>query len=218
VSLDAAPLDAVPMDADDPLAACLAGHAAGDEAARDRIIELCADRLQTLAHRMLARFPQVRRWQDTDDVFQNAALRLHRTLGMLRPASPADLLALATTHIERELIDLARRHAGPYSYARNHGTNMAPAADGGDATFIVDGQVSAAAESAEAVDRWTRFHEAIESLPPEQREVFRLAWYLGADQKTIAHAVGCSERTVKTRWRAAREAIQAALGEPPDTA
>lgn len=206
------------MDTEDPLATCLAAHAAGDEKARDRIIELCADRLQTLAHRMLARFPKVRRWQDTDDVFQNAALRLHRTLGALRPASPSDLLALAVTHVERELIDLARRHAGPHSYAANHGTNMATPADGDTPGFIVETEASSPEESAEVLDRWTRFHAAIEALPVEQREVFRLAWYLGADQKTIARAVGCCERTVKSRWRAAREAIHAAMDGPPDAA
>ncbi len=37
-------------------------------------------------------------------------------------------------------------------------------------------------------------------------------WFLGADQKTIATLLGCSERTVKTRWREARETVKAALG------
>jgi RNA polymerase sigma factor (sigma-70 family) len=208
-------------DADDPLARplaeCLAGLASGDEAARDRIIELCASRLRVLAHRMLARYPKVRRWQDTDDVFQNAALRLHRTLGNLRPTRPADVLALAVTHVHRELMDLARRHAGPRSYAANHGTNVVRSPDGGPGAVIVDG-CAAAGDSADALDRWSRFHDAIEALPPEQREVFRLTWYLGADQKTIARAVGCSERTVKSRWQAAREAIRKAVGEPPEAA
>ena len=212
-----------------PLAACLAGHAAGDATARDRIIEICAERLRKLAHRMLARFPKVRRWQDTDDVFQNAALRLHRTLGRLRPEGPSDLLALAVTHIERELMDLARRHSGPQSYAANHGTNVAAATGDGAGMLIVErlaspagdvcGMAPGGSESAEVIDRWTCFHAAIDALPAEQREVFRLAWYLGADQRTIARVVGCSERTVKSRWRAAREAIHhgEVVGEDPAT-
>ena len=68
------------MDTDDALDACLARLAAGDVAARDRIIELCGERLRLLAHRMLRRYPTVRRYDDTDDVFQNAAMRLHRAL------------------------------------------------------------------------------------------------------------------------------------------
>jgi RNA polymerase sigma factor (sigma-70 family) len=66
------------------------------------------------------------------------------------------------------------------------------------------------------LDRWTLFHEAIGHLPEEEREVFHLVWYLGADQKTIATLLNCSERTVKYRWRSAREAVRAELeGKPP---
>ena len=54
-------------------------------------------------------------------------------------------------------------------------------------------------------------------LSTEEKEVFQLVWYLGADQKTIADLVGCSVRTVKTRWRGARESIRATLNdEPPE--
>jgi DNA-directed RNA polymerase specialized sigma subunit len=100
------------MDADSPLPAdvadCLARLAAGDLTARDRILELCSDRVRHLAHRMLARFPNVRRWDDTDDVFQAAAMRLHRTLGQLPIDSPRAVLALAATEVRRELKGIER--------------------------------------------------------------------------------------------------------------
>jgi RNA polymerase sigma-70 factor (ECF subfamily) len=195
------------------LAECLARLAAGDLAVRGRIIELCAGRLRRLAHRMLRRFPNVRRWDDTDDVFQNAALRLHRALGQLDSAAPRSVMALAATQLHRELIDLARKHAGPASYAANHGTNVVRhGQDRDDAPRHVD----RAADAAGPLDRWEEFHAAVERLPDESREVFHLVWYLGADQKTIATLVGCSERTVKTRWREAREAIRTALDVPPE--
>ena len=63
----------------------------------------------------------------------------------------------------------------------------------------------------EQLDRWSQFHEAITGLPLELREVFQFVWYLGADQKTIAALLDCSERTVKTRWREARESVRSAL-------
>ena len=203
-----------PEDTDDSeLASCLSRLAAGDLSARDRIIELCAGRLRNLAHRMLRRFPNVRRWDDTDDVFQNAALRLHRALGQLDSAAPRSVMALAATQLHRELIDLARKHAGPASYAANHGTNVIRRGpDRDDAPLR---HVDRAADAALPLDRWEEFHAAVERLPDDSREVFQLAWYLGADQKTIASLVGCSERTVKTRWREAREAIRAALDDGP---
>ena len=68
------------MDTDDTISAalaeCLQRLEACDLAARDRIVELCSNRLHALAHRMLGRYPGVRRWEDTDDVFQNAVMRL----------------------------------------------------------------------------------------------------------------------------------------------
>jgi len=202
------------MDADHPLPpaldACIARLAAGDLAVRDRIIELCADRLRQLAHRMLSRFPNVRRWDDTDDVFQAAAMRLHRSLGQMPVDCPRAVLALAATEVRRELIDLARKHAGAWSYAANHGTNVLPPLSGraaGDERHI-DRVVAPDT----TLDRWTVFQESIDRLPADAREVFHLVWFLGADQKTIADLLDCSERTVKTRWREAREAVKTALG------
>jgi RNA polymerase sigma-70 factor (ECF subfamily) len=197
------------------LAARLDRLAAGDLTVRDEIIALCTDRLRTLAHRMLAGYPTVRRWDDTDDVFQNAAMRLYRALAQVTVASPRELMALAATQLHRELVDLARHHAGPTSYAANHGTNIVPRgrAPGQSVVHHVD----RVPEADEHVDRWTLFHEAIEGLPAEQRELFHLVWHLGADQKTVALLLDCSERTVKTRWREVREAVKAALeGQSPE--
>lgn len=206
------------MDADDTLSraldARLARLAMGDAAARDEIIELVAGRLRTLARRMLAGFPNVRRWDDTDDVFQNAALRLHRSLGQMRLTEPRSVMAVAATELHRELLDLARKHAGPLSYAANHGTNVVAPRRRDETTSAR--HVDRAASGDESLDRWTAFHEAIEALDAERREVFHMVWYLGCDQKTIAAALGCSERTVKSRWREAREAVRARLdGDPP---
>lgn len=191
---------------------CLGRLAAGDLAARDTIIELCSRRLRLLASRMLERFPNVRRWEDTDDVFQNAAMRLHRALGQMTAETPRSVMALAATQIHRELIDLARRHAGPGSFAANHATGVVP-----DDEASEEESVESIVDPGEPLDRWTLFHEAIGNLPGEQREVFQLVWYLGAEQHTIARLLDCSERTVKSRWREAREAVRVALdGRSPE--
>ena len=194
---------------------CIARLATGDQAVRERIIELCGDRIRHLAHRMLARFPNVRRWDDTDDVFQAAAMRLHRSLGQLPIDSPRALMALAATEVRRELIDLARKHTGPESYAANHGSNVMPARA---RTTGAGRHIDSLAAPDTSLDRWTIFQETVERLPEDAREVFHLVWFLGADQKTIAGLLDCSERTVKTRWREAREAVKAALGgQSPET-
>jgi RNA polymerase sigma factor (sigma-70 family) len=193
---------------------CLERIAAGDLAARDLVIELCSERLYLLARRMLSRFPRVRRWSDTDDVFQEAAMRLHRALAEVRPESTRGLLALAGTQMHRELVDLARRYASGRSYEGNHGTNVIGADDSGRLQHVVD----RAASKPDQLDRWTAFHEAVEQLPPDEREVFDLVWYMGASQETAAGIIGCCPRTVKSRWRLARLLVKAALdGHSPET-
>ncbi len=199
--MDEAPLPPVVAD-------CLRDLANGDDAARGRIIELCSERLRILAHRMLNRFPAVRRWEETDDVFQNAALRLFRCLGEVSIESPREVLALAATQIHRELIDMARRHAGPMAFGSNHATGIQPLEDHSNIRHPADTK----SPSETHLDRWTLFHEAIQQLPETEREVFQLVWYLDADQQTIADLLGCSVRTVKNRWRAAREQVKEALG------
>jgi RNA polymerase sigma-70 factor (ECF subfamily) len=193
--------------------ACFRDLAAGDETARARILELCSERLRLLTRRMLRGYPAVKRWEDTDDVFQNASLRLYRCLGQVSLESPREIFALAATQIHRELIDLARHHAGPMSFSANHATGYHAIDDHSNSHHPQNKHT----DTQTTVDRWSRFHEAIELLPAEQREVFQFVWYLGADQKTVARLVGCSVRTIKSRWRDARESIRTALNhESPE--
>lgn len=196
------------------IASCLEQIATGDLDARGRVLELLGERLHHLAHRMLARYPRVRRWSDTDDLFQAAAMRLHRALAETQPESARGLLALAGTQMHRELIDLARRYTSQRAYEANHGTNIIGEDDSGRGQHAVDH----AEGQQQPLDRWTAFHEAVQSLSPEAREVFDLVWYMGASQETAASVIGCSTRTIKTRWREARLAIKAALdGQNPES-
>lgn len=199
----------------DEIAGCLEEIASGNLEARDRVFELCSERLYLLARRMLSRYPRVRRWNDTDDLFQAAAIRLHRALAETQPESARGLLALAGTQMHRELVDLARRSAGKGAYEANHGTNVIGEDDSGRPQHAVD---QAADRQQEPLERWTAFHEAVEKLPPDAREVFDLVWYMGASQETAAAVLGCSTRTIKSRWRQARLAVKAALdGRSPDS-
>jgi RNA polymerase sigma factor (sigma-70 family) len=196
---------------DAELAGLLENLAAGDDSARVKLLEICDGRLRELAHRLLGKFAKVRRWDNTDDVAQGAAIRLYRALGETVPHSPRGLMGLMATVIQRELIDLARKHSGPLSYAANHETNVIDAPDGG--AFVVEGVADDRERDEELpLERWEAFHAAVEGLPEEHREVFRLVWYLGLDQKAAAETLGASLSTVGRRWREAREMIQAKIG------
>lgn len=192
------------VDPDDSLSDLMGRLAEGDLTACDAVLERYEARVRLLVKRMLRRFPGVHRYDDTDDVFQMAALRLHRALGSMVQAGepPRSVLALAGTMVRRTLLDLARRNRGPWSHAANHDTNVD--AGGGH-------RVEGVASEDEILDRWEVFHAAVEGLPAAEREVVHLAWYMGVDQRTIAGIARCSERTVRDRWRSARARLRAAL-------
>jgi RNA polymerase sigma-70 factor (ECF subfamily) len=202
------------MNREDPLSSmletCLAQLRSGDESARGKILELCDIRLRALSHRLLGKFAKVRRWDDTDDVAQNAAVRLYRALADTVPDSPRGLMGLMATQIQRELLDLARKHSGPMSYAANHGTNVRRDSQG-DVVLVERAREPDDADEEIPIERWEQFHAAVERLPAEQREVFKLIWYLGLDQKGAADALGLSVRTLARRWAEAWQMVRSGI-------
>lgn len=184
--------------ADARLQECLSRVRNGDAAALNELIVLAGGRLQTLARRMLRDYPRVRRWAQTDDVLQSALIRLCRALEQVRPGSPRDFFALATTQIRRELIDLARHFGGPECAAAHHESWPAQ-----------DGQEHAAGEQSDlthepfALADWREFHEQVALLPDDQRDVFGLIFYQGMTQEDAADVLGVGLRTVQRWWQAA---------------
>jgi RNA polymerase sigma factor (sigma-70 family) len=185
---------------------------AGDEQARDALIQHSAERLMRLTRKMLKGYPRLRRWEQTDDVLQNALMRLHRSLAEVKPESVPQFLGLAATQIRRSLIDLTRHHLGPEGYAAHHDTN----ASGSDRDVIVN-QVPDKTAEPESLERWSKFHQHVEALPDNEREIFDLLWYQGLSQNEAADALGVDLRTIKRRWRSARITIYEALdGQSPE--
>lgn len=194
----------------------LSEHAGTSEEAglRAELFELAYERLQMLARRMIRGFPQVRRWEDTADVVQAAGLRLHRALGDVDLRDARHLLRLTALQIRRELLDLARKYASPDSFAANHETNVLAAADG--RLLKAEMALDDCSDTADRLETWTRFHAAIASLPPDDRELFDLVWFLGATQQDIAALRGDSPRTVRRRWEAIKQRIFTAVdGDRP---
>jgi RNA polymerase sigma factor (sigma-70 family) len=182
--------------------------AAGDVAARDRLLERAGQRLLALTRRMLRGYPHLQRWEETDDVFQSAVLRLYRSLGDVRPVSIGQFFGLAATQIRRTLIDLARHHFGPEGAAARHQSSV-----GGKRRTDApsDAGPARADEPPETLDAWARFHEAVESLPRDERDVFSLIWYGEANQREAAELLGVTERTILRRLVRARLLLHESL-------
>jgi len=169
----------------------------GDSTARDAVIEHTCERLRSLTSRMLRGYARVKRWSETDDVLQNAMIRLHRSLADVKPETPKQFYGLAATQIRRELIDLARHYYGAEGVGANHHTD--------DGTLM--GKQPSAMTKPESLEAWAEFHAQIEHLSEEQRDVIDLLWYEGLSQPDAAKVLNISLATVKRRWQATRLAL-----------
>jgi RNA polymerase sigma-70 factor (ECF subfamily) len=180
----------------------------GDARARDELLAHASERLTRLTRKMLRDFPGVHRWEQTDDVLQNAVLRLCRALSAVQPPTAADFFRLAAAQVRRELLDLARRYYGAQGLGAHHvsvaGVDQTRSAAGPNPrdTTHDPGRLAA----------WTDFHREVESLPAEEREVFDLLFYQGLSQAEAAALLEVSERTIKRRWQEARLRLVRALG------
>ncbi len=182
---------------------------AGDETARGELLKIACDRLSRLARKMLRSYPGVSRWEQTDDVLQNAAVRLCRSLDEVKPESVRSFFNLAAVQIRRELIDLARHYDGPQGPGRHHAGSI-KSEGSGDTPALPDPGTDTD-DPARLAD-WTEFHHQVEALSGDEKEVFDLLWYQGLPQAEAAALLGVTERVVRYRWRAARLKLHERLG------
>ena len=103
----------------------------------------------------------LRRWKQTDDVFQDAMLRLHRALSEVKPESVRHFFNLAAVMIRRTLLDLAKHHLGPHGQGANHHTDGQPADDDGGSLH----EAPDAADEPSDLEGWSAFHAQVEALP-----------------------------------------------------
>jgi RNA polymerase sigma-70 factor (ECF subfamily) len=181
---------------------------AGDALAGDKLLRATSNRLERLARKMLRGFPGVARYEQTGDVLQRASLRLLRALLDVRPESVRDFFALAGTLMRRELIDLSRHYQGPQGAGAHEVGMPRRPVEGGSAAF----DPADPADPRDNLDRWCAFHERVETLPTEEREVVSLVFYHGWTHAQIAELFAVSDRTIRRYWQSACEKLSQALG------
>lgn len=189
---------------------CFAAFKAGEEGARNKLLEVTADRLYHLARKMFRDWPAVRPTTETGDLFQAAVVRLCRQLQ--DPAaveSPRHFFRLAAQAMRHVLTDLHRRSRHPAGRPR-------PFEGQGQDTSAEALDPSAASSLDPArVASWGEFHEQVGRLPEEEREVMDLLWYQGLSHEEAAAVLGVSMKTVQRRFRNAKVALYDALGGAP---
>jgi RNA polymerase sigma factor (sigma-70 family) len=168
----------------------------GHDSARDQLLEHGLERFRLLARRMLRSQSDLRAIDETDDVLQQTLIRLHRALSQVQPATPKDFFGLAARQIRWVLRDLARKKAVAKRVTYTHQDEEPPAPMTNEPSDLAE---------------WAEFHEQIDALPDEEREVFDLLLYQGLTQPDAADILGISLRSIKRRWQAARLRLRDAL-------
>lgn len=190
------------------LQSCLDRLRAGDLQARNELLLAAQHRLLHLTRKMLHDVPRLRRWEETDDVFQSAVLRLWRSLEKVTPESLRHFFHLSAVQIRRTLIDLYRHYFGPQGPAAQQQSHP------NDASPLKDAAAGSSVDPLRCV-AWTEFHEQTGKLPDEEREVFDLLWYQGLTHESAAELLGISAKTVQRRFRNAKIALYETLGGSP---
>jgi RNA polymerase sigma-70 factor (ECF subfamily) len=179
---------------------CLRRLRQDDPQALNDLIGTASERLLALARRMFRDYPRLHPHVETMDVFQQAAVRLARALRALenKPDTARAFYGLAALQIRRELRDMIDHFFGRGEQGR---APPGPLPDGTD--------FSEAERSWGTL--WGTFHEAVDRLGPEEREVVELLWYQDLTQEEAAAVLEVDRSTVKRRWRSARLRLAAAL-------
>jgi RNA polymerase sigma factor (sigma-70 family) len=183
----------------------------GDAEAREQLLQLASDRLLHLTRRIKKDFARIARWEETDDIFQQAVLRLYTAMESVELQSATHFLRLAAQQIRRQLIDLSRSYYGPQGAARHH-ASQAGFGDDNESPGRHAFEAAEVSQDPQKMQEWSEFHQLIEDLNDDERAVVDLLWYHGMSQEDAAALLEVSLKTVKRRWRSARLSLHDKLG------
>lgn len=182
---------------------CLQRFQDGDPSARDELINLTYDRLLALTRKISRTFPNVKRWEETQDVAQEACLRLHQALERVELNDARHFFRLAAQKIRFELIDSARHYYGAEGIGQNHATHAGKAAGEASVQQLRYEQADVTYEPGQLAEM-TELHRLVEELSSESREIFDLLYYHELTQEQAAELLGVSSRQVRRLWRKAQ--------------
>jgi RNA polymerase sigma factor (sigma-70 family) len=186
----------------------VSGEAPAEPLVRE-LMSAAVSRLQTLCASMLLRsYPRLTQPPlnlQVDEMLGAVVERLLKAMRSVKPGNVRQFFALANRHMRWELNDLARR-LDKESRAQQ----------------MRESQVAAPADSSASglTPNALRILDAIEALPPDEREVFELVRVQGMTQPAAAAVLSVSPKTVQRRLNRAILILAESLGDlqPPQAA
>jgi RNA polymerase sigma factor (sigma-70 family) len=151
---------------------------AGDVSVRGELINIACANLHRLTSALRLEVAGFAVRLDTDQILQSAELRLYQSLHDLPIKDVRHFYQMAAVEIRRELIEVC--HACGSQSAADQ--SMSPA----------------------DLEQWAHFHQCVDELPSQQRDVFELLWYHELKQTDVAQLLKVSIKEVRRLWRDAR--------------
>lgn len=174
--------------------------------------------LQFQVRNILRKNPRLCRWIESEDVAQNILIRMYRCIRNenMTIFDQQHFVRLMSTQLRREVIDLYRKHFGPYGMGTQLKTDPHAIAIN-SATEHRRIATNRTYQGPETDEEWSEFHEKVDQLPSELKQVFELIWYSGFTEVKTAEILEVSERTIRRRWRDARIQVQQRLTLSPSS-
>lgn len=157
---------------------------AGDTSVRGELLNIACQRLMRLTSRLRRDFQGLEGDPTTEDVFQHASLRLYQALHDTAIKDVRHFYGLAAIQIRCELIELCHHCQG--------------LGDPSSEDFRAD------RVAVNELQQWALFHNSVDALPGDQREVFELIWYHELNRDEAAELLGVPLPQVRRLWRSAR--------------
>ncbi len=170
-------------------------HAEGESTALAGLFRFAEGRLRELIQQIVGSNNPLWSVEQTDDVLQAVYVRLFKALADYHPESTVHFFRLASQHIRYAMWDFCRVHFGS-----NRPKRVSSHSGSGSLSSFADPHL----DNPESLLAWSGFHECVEKLPEDLRDVVDARWYFGQTIKESAEALGISIDQVNNRWRQAK--------------
>lgn len=195
---------------------------AGEAGSEDKLIKTVSDRLIALVRKMLNQSPRIRRWRQTDDLFNDLWLKLRQVVRGEPINDSRHFFRIANLQMNRMLCDLARKFSGPESFEGRHQTGSFALDSVGEdvrhgpaheepvglarrnrptpSQFLGPRQPGPPTAVALKDDHFL-VHRLISLLPDEDAELIGLIYYQEFTQQEAGALLGVDESTIRRRLR-----------------
>ncbi|MEL6108243.1 MAG: sigma-70 family RNA polymerase sigma factor, partial [Planctomycetota bacterium] len=159
-----------------------------------RLVESAAVRLRGLASQLFDPSDRLRRFVSSDDLFQEFAIKLPRSLEKQKPTSSRAVVALSAKMMRHTLIDFAR-----HLFGNDTAWGNLQQKDDSKPFLVPDPQESPSRASQLNEARICLLEE-VEKLGELEKEVFDLHFIEGLPQNEVAALTGISQGQVSKTW------------------